>query len=446
MEDTKKSMRILMLPWLAQGHISPFLELAKKLTHRNFHIYLCSSPINLSSIKKKVEDDPKYSNSIQLVDFHVQSFPELPPQCHTTKGLTPHLLPNLIKALNMSRSNFSQIVQTLKPDLIINDFLPTWVPDVASSMNMNIPTVSFMTTGASSLTFFIHLVRNKGEKIFPFQEIYSDSLNQKFFQMIKRLESDNKGEALQFYERSCNIVLIRSFRELEGKYMDYLFATFGKKIVPVGPLVPDPDHDDNEGMDIIKWLDEKEKSSTVFVSFGSECYPSKEDMKEIAHGLELSKVNFIWVVRFPKGEKMKLEDALPSGFLERVREKGLVVQNWAPQVKILAHVNIGGFVSHCGWGSFMESIRFGVPIIAIPMQFEQPLNSKLAEVSRIGMEAKRDNDGKLQKETVAKVINEVVVEKIGEEIRRRTKEMKDKIETKVDEEMDEVVKELLLLL
>lgn len=50
-------------------------------------------------------------------------------------------------------------------------------------------------------------------------------------------------------------------------------------------------------------------------------------MDEMAHWLELSKVNFLWAVRFLEGEKMKLEDALPNGFLERVIEKGMGVEN-----------------------------------------------------------------------------------------------------------------------
>ncbi|KAL7252776.1 hypothetical protein ACSBR1_007361 [Camellia fascicularis] len=47
----------------------------------------------------------------------------------------------------------------------------------------------------------------------------------------------------------------------------------------------------------------------------------EEEIEEIAHGLELSKVNFRWVVRFPMGEKVELDEALPKGFIERVGER-----------------------------------------------------------------------------------------------------------------------------
>jgi hypothetical protein len=90
MDARHGSISVLMLPWIAHGHISPFLELAKKLTKRNFHIFFCSTPINLRPIKEKLPQ--KYSLSIQFVELHLPSLPELPPHYHTTNGLPPHLM------------------------------------------------------------------------------------------------------------------------------------------------------------------------------------------------------------------------------------------------------------------------------------------------------------------------------------------------------------------
>lgn len=107
MEGKKNTISILMLPWLAHGHISPFLELAKRLTKRNFHIYMCSTPVNLNSIKKSVTE--KYSQSIELVELHLPSLPNLPPYYHTTNGLPPHLMNTLKIAFEMSSPNFSKL-------------------------------------------------------------------------------------------------------------------------------------------------------------------------------------------------------------------------------------------------------------------------------------------------------------------------------------------------
>ncbi|KZV19429.1 crocetin glucoside glucosyltransferase-like [Dorcoceras hygrometricum] len=184
---------------------------------------------------------------------------------------------------------------------------------------------------------------------------------------------------------------------------------------------------------------------SFFVSFGSEYFLKKDDMNELAHGLELSKVNFIWVVRFPLGEKIELQEALPKGFFEKVRGRGLVVEGWAPQTKILGHKNIGGFVSHCGCSSIIEGMHFGVPIIAMPMHLDQPINARLVEDLGIGMEVVRDKFGRLQQETVAEVIHKVVVDRAGEPIRKTVRDLSQNMRKAEDTEVDEVVLEFVKL-
>ncbi|OMO66963.1 UDP-glucuronosyl/UDP-glucosyltransferase [Corchorus olitorius] len=51
---------------------------------------------------------------------------------------------------------------------------------------------------------------------------------------------------------------------------------------------------------------------------------------------------------------------LPEGFLERTKDRGLVVKSWAPQVAVLNHDSVGGFVTHCGWNSVLEAVTAGV--------------------------------------------------------------------------------------
>uniref|UniRef100_P0DO71 Mogroside IIIx synthase n=1 Tax=Siraitia grosvenorii TaxID=190515 RepID=GT941_SIRGR len=441
---------ILMFPWLGYGHLSAFLELAKSLSRRNFHIYFCSTSVNLDAIKPKLPSSSS-SDSIQLVELCLPSSPDqLPPHLHTTNALPPHLMPTLHQAFSMAAQHFAAILHTLAPHLLIYDSFQPWAPQLASSLN--IPAINFNTTGASVLTRMLHATHYPSSK-FPISEFVLHDYWKAMYSAAGGAvtKKDHKiGETLaNCLHASCSVILINSFRELEEKYMDYLSVLLNKKVVPVGPLVYEPNQDgEDEGYSSIKnWLDKKEPSSTVFVSFGSEYFPSKEEMEEIAHGLEASEVHFIWVVRFPQGDNTSaIEDALPKGFLERVGERGMVVKGWAPQAKILKHWSTGGFVSHCGWNSVMESMMFGVPIIGVPMHLDQPFNAGLAEEAGVGVEAKRDPDGKIQRDEVAKLIKEVVVEKTREDVRKKAREMSEILRSKGEEKMDEMVAAISLFL
>ena len=98
---------------------------------------------------------------------------------------------------------------------------------------------------------------------------------------------------------------------------------------------------------------------------------TKQQIEAVALGLEQSMTRFVWVV--------KEQDSpwIPNGFEDRISDRGLIIKGWTPQVDILNHNAIGGFLSHCGWNSTLESIRAGVMILAWPMEADQFQNAKL---------------------------------------------------------------------
>lgn len=225
---------------------------------------MCSTPVNVSSIKKRVTK--KHSPSIEIVEIRLLSLPNLPPQYHTTNGLPPHLMSTPKKAFEMSIPNFAKILQTLNPDLVIYDFKLPGAAECASSMN--IPAVQFLTYSAAVIAFCIHISYKPGE-MFPFPAI---NLCEYEILSLKKLLKDLAVRKFPFVEglrRSQDIILMKTCRVLDGKYMDYLSSLVSKKIVPVGTIVKEStNRDDHE--ETMQWLDKKHKGSTVFVSFGSE--------------------------------------------------------------------------------------------------------------------------------------------------------------------------------
>lgn len=127
----------------------------------------------------------------------------------------------------------------------------------------------------------------------------------------------------------------------------------------------------------------------MLLCFGSRGKFSEVQLKEMAKGLEMSGQRFLWVVKSPlNSNRMEpdLEALLPKGFLERTKDRGLMMKSWAPQSAILRQESIGGFVTHCGWNSVLEAVTCGVPMVAWPLYAEQCMNSVvLVEEMKLAM-------------------------------------------------------------
>uniref|UniRef100_M1DEA4 UDP-glucose:glucosyltransferase n=1 Tax=Solanum tuberosum TaxID=4113 RepID=M1DEA4_SOLTU len=224
--------------------------------------------------------------------------------------------------------------------------------------------------------------------------------------VAKSNKSKEPDDGDRLAKGNMQIMLMSTSTTIEAKFIDYCLELSNWKVLPVGPPVQDPITNDTDDMELIDWLGTKDENSTVFVSFGSEYFLSKEDMEEVAFWLELSNVNFIWVARFPKGEEKNIEDALPKSFLERIGERGRILDKFAPQPRILNHPSTGGFISHCGWNSAMESIDFGVPIVAMPIHLDQPMIARLIVELGVAVEIVRDDDGKIHRGEIAEILKE----------------------------------------
>jgi UDP-glucosyl transferase 73C len=137
----------------------------------------------------------------------------------------------------------------------------------------------------------------------------------------------------------------------------------------------------------LKWLDSQQPCSVVYVCLGSVCNLITSQLIKLGLGLEESKKPFIWVIRGSTKNSEELEKWISEDrYEERIKGRGLLIRGWAPQLLILSHPSVGGFLTHCGWNSIIESISAGVPMLTWPLFGDQFMNEKLVvQVRKIGV-------------------------------------------------------------
>ncbi|XP_061344656.1 hydroquinone glucosyltransferase-like [Gastrolobium bilobum] len=247
---------------------------------------------------------------------------------------------------------------------------------------------------------------------------------------------------LQYSKRisTADGFLVNSFLEMEeGTLKAFQECNRANKNAPVylvGPIIQIGPINESNGSECLRWLENQKPKSVLYVSFGSGSTVSQEQLDQLALGLELSGQKFLWVLRAPSDPRncnylgSTNNDPLlflPHGFLERTKGQGLVVPFWAPQTQILSHTSTGGFLTHCGWNSILESILAGVPMIALPLLFGELMMNAilLTEGQNVALRPKCCGNGIVEKEAIAEVIKGLLVGEQGHGARQRIVELKE---------------------
>ena len=170
----------------------------------------------------------------------------------------------------------------------------------------------------------------------------------------------------------------------------------------------------------IEWLDKQPTESVLYVSFGSLASMDAKEFLEVAWGLANSGHPFLWVVREDSVQGFDGGPDFPNGFEAAVHGRGKVIR-WAPQLEVLAHPAVGGFWTHNGWNSTLESISEGVPMICRPQFADQMMNTRyVVNTWGVGLEL----EGELERGKIEEAVRKLMKEKEGEEMRDRAKELK----------------------
>ncbi|KAL4300986.1 hypothetical protein AHAS_Ahas17G0255700 [Arachis hypogaea] len=196
-------------------------------------------------------------------------------------------------------------------------------------------------------------------------------------------------------------IILNTFEDLESEVLDAIRAKYSN-VYSIGPLsmLFKQLSNSNTQLELIdlnlwkednkclEWLDKRDRGSVVYVNFGSLVIMIPKQLSEFAWGLVNSKYHFLC-------------------------ERGLVL-GWCQQEKVLCHASIGGFLTHCGWNSTLESICEGVPMACWPFFAEQQTNSFCAcKKWGIGIEIECD----VKREQVEGLVRELMEGQKGKEIK-----------------------------
>ncbi|PWA59223.1 UDP-glycosyltransferase 71E1 [Artemisia annua] len=358
---------------------------------------------------------------------------------------------NKIHVRNIVRENIIESNSVRLVGFVLDMFCMTMV-DVANEFG--VPTYNYFTSSASMLGLMFDLQAKRDEEGNDVTELKDLGLELSIPSFVNPVPAKvlpelvlNKGGAKMFLDlakrfRETKGIIINTFQELERHGVEYLLSSNANipPLFPVGPILNlSKAKNDSITEVIMTWLNDQPESSVVFLCFGSMGSFSEKQVKEIAVALERSGHRFLWSLRRPqpKGkmeqpkEYENYEEVLPEGFIERTSSVGKVI-GWAPQTHVLSHPSVGGFVSHCGWNSTLESIWCGVPIAAWPLYAEQQINAfqlvvELGITAEIRIDYRCDMRRGINNITVAAEEIEEGIRRLmnDHEMRNKVKEMKE---------------------
>ncbi|CAO2151997.1 unnamed protein product [Urochloa humidicola] len=418
-----KAIHVVMLPFLAFGHISPFAQLARRLVSVEgvpIRVTFLTAAGNLPRVEAML--GPVADDAVTLVPLHLPRVPGLPEGASSTAELTASGAELIKVALDGTREQVAALLAELRPDAVLIDFATPWVVDVAAPLGIKV--LHFSVFSAVTGSYVVVPARRPHGGAAPTAgDLMSAPTG---FPEGSAVATVPAYQAADFtymfksfdgkpcvYDRAvaaimtCDAIVMKSCEEMEGPYINYLSSQFGKPVLVAGPVVPEPPQGELEER-WASWLSSFPENSVVYASFGSETFLPAAAATELLLGLEATDPPFLVVLNFPRGvdAEAELRASIPPGFEERVGERGKVCTGWVQQQHILRHPSVGCYVNHAGFSSAVEGLVAGCRLVFLPIKGDQYLNAALlARELRVGVEvARRGEDGWFGRQDVSDAV------------------------------------------
>ncbi|PON40454.1 UDP-glucuronosyl/UDP-glucosyltransferase [Parasponia andersonii] len=442
------SLHVAVLPSPGMGHIIPLLNLASRLAaDHGCHVSFLNITAEATAAQNQLLGSHDLPPTLHVID--------IPPADVSTQLAED--TPAFTRLCHIAEDNLVSLKSVLldlgKPNAVIIDIFCTQAFEVCEELS--IPVYTFFTASAALFAFSLYLpimdreidgefvdlpepVRVPGCSPIRTEDLILQVTNRKMDEYKWYLHHSSRlpkaaGIFLNTWE-DFEPVTVKAIRE-----NPFYHQIPTPPIYPIGPLTKETEPISESGAKCLEWLDNQPPESVLFVALGSGGMLTTAQLAEVAWGLALSGQRFVWVVRAPSDEDPTasffsvggdVNDAktfLPEGFVERTKEVGHLVPSWAPQAAVLRHRSTGGFWSHCGWNSTLESMSHGVPMIAWPLYAEQRMNATvLAE--EVGVAVKPAVDpgrGIVPREEIKRVVRLVIEGKEGKAMRQKARGLKE---------------------
>ncbi|XP_022766641.1 zeatin O-glucosyltransferase-like [Durio zibethinus] len=428
---------VIVVPFPGHSHLNQLLQLSCLISSHKIPVHYVCSSIHSRQVKLRAYGlDPFHNSLLTFHELPIPTFISPPPNPSATVKFPTHLQPSFEAYLHLRQPVGALLLElsgSAERIIIIHDsIIASIIQDAVSITNAEV----YAFQSISPFALFYNIWEARG-KPFPIEAVVSQIQKK-----LPSLEDCFSSEFVNFVTYQYQFMnfqageLYNTSRLIDGTYIDLLAklqTNENRKQWAIGPLNPLKvleQSNPNRYHKCLEWLDKQAPKSVLYISFGTSASMTDEQINELAIGLEQSKTKFIWVLRdADKGDiftEEVREPELPGGFEARTERSGMVLREWAPQLEILGHPSTGGFMSHCGWNSCMESISMGVPIAAWPMHSEQPRNTVLvAQVLKIGLVVK-DWNRRQEMVTCSHIkdaIGRLMASMEGEMMRKRAEEL-----------------------
>ncbi|KAK9698806.1 hypothetical protein RND81_08G132300 [Saponaria officinalis] len=438
-----------MVPFPTQSHLNQLLQLSHLIASYGLQVHYAGSTVHNRQVKLRDQNSERESQvtrakflKVKFHDFKLGPYSMPSPDPNAPANAPSHLQPLRLATVGLREPIFGllkELAAKYRRIIVIHDTLMSCVvQDVRSIPNAEVYT--FHVTSAFAL--FYGRWESMAEKPFqiegvptrvPCNEGYNTTSDFKDFIVSQiRLSLELASGSINNSSRLIECKFIELYQKLpvNSKIRHFALGPFN----PIEKTVGVAEEYKNRHR-CLQWLDQQEIQSVIYVSFGTLTSMTDDQIAELAIGLEKSGQKFIWALLVAdKGDIFVKDDAgdqkrrpkLPDNYEERVKNRGLVVTEWAPQLDILAHPSTGGFVSHCGWSSCVESISMGVAIAAWPITSDQPKNAVLlTEVLGVGVLVRdwEQRSKVVDSSTVENAVRKLMQTEEGEEIRKRAAQL-----------------------